>query len=205
MTDKIEFLTDLSEILKAIAAGKENYIATRQWVHLRACEGLFHAAQFGNAQALTALYSLVSNNDKASFKAWVMRVTTFLNAEGKERSWAKYSDDKGFQVKAGADHPEAVRKDVFTAEDLLASVPFYDTAKKTKQALNKSEAADKAIATSLDDLKTIVGRMEKYNVLATAEVNAALVTLQDFFKKLKEGEETETEEEIGVAPEAAAA
>ena len=200
MANEIKFLTDLSEILKAIAAGKENYIATRQWVHLRACEGLFHAAQFGNAQALTALYSLVSTNDKASFKAWVMRVTTFLNSEGKERSWAKYSDDKGFQVKGGNDHPVTVRVDQYTAEDLLATVPFYDTAKKTKQALNKSEAADKAIATSLDDLKTIVGRMEKYNVLATAEVNAALVTLQDFFKSL-----AVKEEEIGEAPVANAA
>lgn len=184
MIKKIEFLTDLSAILKAIAAGKDNYLATRQWVHQRACEALFHAAQHGNAQAISSLYELVTNNDKASFKAWVFNHSSFKNSEDKTRNWIKFSDDKGFQVMSGADYPVTVRVDVMTAEDLLATVPFYDTAKKTKIALNKSEAAEKAIATSLDDLKTIVGRMEKYNIKASIEVNDALVTLQDFFKAL---------------------
>lgn len=191
MENKIEFLTDLSAILKAISAGKENYLATRQWVHQRACEALYHAAQFGNAQALTSLYELVTNNDKASFKAWIFTHTAFKNKEDKTRNWVKYSDDKGFQVMSGPDYPEFVRKDTMTPEDLLATVAFYDTAKKVKQTLNKDEAATKAWNTSLDDLKTIAGRMEKYNWTATAEVNAALVTLQDFFKKI----ETEEEEE----------
>lgn len=188
------FLVNEVEILKAISDGKDAYKQTRDWVHQRACEALYYAAQFGSARSITSLFEMVSKNDAASFKAWVMTHASFINEEGKSRSWLKYSQDKGFQVMSGKDYPETVRKDTFEPEDLLATIPFYDTSRAARVALAKDEAADKAIATSLDDLKTIAGRMGKYNIKATAEVNAALVLLQDFFKEIKNINGTEVEE-----------
>lgn len=193
MENKIEFLTDLAAILKAIAEGKANYLATRVWVHQRACEALYHAAEYGNAQALTSLFELVSKNDKASFKAWIMTHSSFKNSEDKSRNWVKFSEDKGFQVMSGPDYAPIVRVGVFTPEDLIATVPFYDTAKKEKQQLNKDEAARRAWDATSDDLKTIVGRMNKYNWKGTAELQAAIVLLQDWFIPMEEIERQEAE------------
>ena len=184
------FLVNEVEILKAISDGKDTYKQTRDWVHQRACEALYYAAQFGSARSITSLFEMVSKNDGASFKAWVMTHASFINEEGKSRSWLKYSQDKGFQVMSGKeDYPETVRKDTFEPEDLLATVPFYDTARATRVALAKDEQYTKAISTSIDDLKTIVGRMEKHNIKATLEVNNAIAIVQEYFKALSEGKE----------------
>ena len=192
------FLVNEVEILKAISDGKDTYKQTRDWVHQRACEALYYAAQFGSARSITSLFEMVSKNDAASFKAWAMTHASFINEEGKSRSWLKYSQDKGFQVMSGKDYPETVRKDTFEPEDLLATVPFYDTARVARVALAKDEQYIKAISTSLDDLKTIVGRMDKHNIKATLDVNNAIAIVQDFFKALSEGKEVIEIEEAPV-------
>lgn len=191
------FLTDLNKILKEISNGKDNYLKNRSWVHQRACEALYHAAQHGDPRALTPLFELVSKNDKASFKSWALRTSSFKNEKGDTRSWLKFTDEKGFQVMAGPSYPEAVRKDVFTPEAMMADTPFYDTSRPVRQALEAEEKHAKAITATVDNLKTINTRMGRENIIVPPEVDAALKLVREYFEKLASGKVVE---EVSEAP-----
>lgn len=171
------FLTSKIEIMQAIAAGKEAYQQSRAWVHARASEVLYHAAQFGDADTLKALHDMVSKNDRASFISWVRKVSSYVTSEGKTRSWLKYTTEKGFQVLT---HSEAHRKDKFTPAELLAKTPFFEVERAARVAVAKDLKALRAIESSIRDVKTIVSRFETYGVAPSAEVDEAIKTLKTF-------------------------
>lgn len=181
-TNHPEFRTDLTAILAAILAEKDRYQASRAELAQLACESFFHAAEHGNATALTAIFNMVSQNDKLSFKAWVLKGSEFTDKEtGKKRHFVKYDSDKGFQIITGV---EQYRKGVFSIADVLAMTAFFDVAKAERAKLDDAEKLNKAIAASYDNLKTIAGRLEEHNIPLTQEQNDALVTLQQAFKAL---------------------
>lgn len=200
------FLTDLNKILKEISNGKDNYLKNRSWVHQRACEAVYHAAQHGDPRALTPLFDLVSKNDKASFKSWALRMSSFTTDDGKARSWLKFTDEKGFQVMAGPSYPEAVRKDAFTPEDIMASTPFYDISRPARQALEATEKRIAAIDATVDNLKTINTRMGRYDIRVPKEIDDALKLVREYFAKLAAQEAStpstpvQTEETVAEAP-----
>jgi hypothetical protein len=179
-----EFLTDINAIMQKIADGKDAYLENRAWLATVACEAFFHAAEHGDARALTAIFQLVSRNDKASFKAWAKKTASYLiTVDGKpaERSWLKHTDEKGFQVLTGQ---EERRKGVYTPAQLTDMTPFFDVEKKTRAKLNDADKKLKAVSASRDNLKTIVGRLDEHDIRAPLEINNAIVLVQDYFKGL---------------------
>lgn len=171
------FLTSKIDIMTAIAAGKEAYQQSRVWLHARASEVLYHAAQFGDADTLKALHDMVSKNDRASFIAWVRKVATFTREDGKARSWLKYTTEKGFQVLTGT---EAHRKDKFTPAELIARTPFFEVERAARIAVAKDLKAIRAIESSIRDVKTIVARFEAHGIAPSDDVDAAIKTLKIF-------------------------
>lgn len=119
------------KLLKRFTTDTINMLArVDQRKHNTAVMTVFHAAQFGECYNLNRFFSALKVNDQTALKAWIVANFSY-EADGNVKHWLMYTNKKnkanqviGWYV---VKETEAVRKDVYNFDDLLALEPFYNT------------------------------------------------------------------------------
>ena len=131
------FETEGKKVSSFVKRTLASYKKTRQQLHYAACMAAFLMQEHGQNGPFCALFQGLSINDQTALKAWIAKhakiEVTDDDGNVTEKPWVAFKKDKLFYPVKGM---EEFRKGNMTADEWLATAPFFEKDVTTKANMN---------------------------------------------------------------------